>query len=93
MSEDLSKIKSKITSKSTTKVNPYLNQATFMIEFCLFISYGQLGLVYFCNERLEPIDWHDALKETRVNNCHNTERISNFMRKLIFLQYVPVATL
>lgn len=39
MSEDLSEIKSKITSKSTTKVNPYLNQAIFMIEFCLFLSH------------------------------------------------------
>ena len=35
-------------------------------------------------KKLEPTDWNYVLKETRFKLCHNTERISNFMRKLIF---------
>ena len=41
-SQDPNEMKSKITSKTKRKlkVNPDPNYATFMIEFCLFISLG-----------------------------------------------------
>ena len=41
-SQGLNEMKSKITSKikRKLKVNPDPNYATFMIEFCLFISLG-----------------------------------------------------
>ena len=39
-------------------------------------------LIYFWNEQLEPADWKYTSKETRFDNCFNTDRISNAKKKV-----------
>ena len=67
-------------------LNSYPNYATFMIESCLFISQGLLGLVCFCNEQLQLTDWNYASKEIRFNDCHNTRYNFRLYKNIVFFQ-------
>lgn len=90
-----------IPSKLQTKlnVNPFLNYAIFMIEFCIFISLGQQGLIRFCNEQLKPTYQNYALNKpdltivTKILSIHfsyikKLEQDKNFLNDIVKIQNI-----